>query len=103
MAPDRLLARRALREAKEQCCDAWVFRVLPDAVRTYAETLLQTVDCLSGAGPAVPVAASGLGDVHHLKRRLIMIMKGNTPRTLGWSSTLLMLGLSAALLPLSPT
>jgi beta-lactamase regulating signal transducer with metallopeptidase domain len=101
--PTVWLARLALREAEEQCCDAWVVWALPDAARTYAETLLQTVEFLSGAGSAVPVAASGLGHLHQLKRRLIMIMQGTTSRTLGWTGALLVLSLSAALLPLSPT
>jgi hypothetical protein len=101
--PTVWLARRALREAEEQSCDAWVVWALPDAVRTYAETLLQTVDFLSGAGSSVPVGASGLGHLHQLKRRLTMIMKGTTSRTIGWAGGLLVLTLSAALLPLSPT
>ncbi len=32
-----------------------------------------------------------------------MIMQGKTPRGLGWTGLLTMLGLSALLLPLSPT
>ena len=97
------IARHALREAEEQCCDAWVVWAFPDATRTYAEALLETLDFLSGAGPAAAVAASGLGPVHHLKRRMTMIMQGTTPRALTWSGLLAVLGLSAMLLPLSPT
>ncbi len=97
------IARHALREAEEQCCDAWVVWAFPDATRTYAEALLETLDFLSGAGPAAAVAASGLGPVHHLKRRMTMIMQGTTPRALTWSGLLAVLGLSATLLPLSPT
>jgi beta-lactamase regulating signal transducer with metallopeptidase domain len=97
------IARQALREAEEQCCDAWVVWTFPDAARTYAEALLETLDFLAGAGPAAAVAASGLGPVHHLKRRMTMIMQGTTPRTLTWSGLLAVLGLSAMLLPLAPT
>lgn len=96
-------ARWALREAEEQCCDAWVVWTCPDALRAYAETLLDTVDFLSETGRAAPLAASGFGDAHHLKRRLTMIMQGKTPRGLGWTGLLAMLGLSTLLLPLSPT
>src|SRR5262249_33309839 len=32
--------RRALRDAEEQCCDAWVVWTFPEAARSYAETLL---------------------------------------------------------------
>lgn len=97
------VARRALREAEEQCCDAWVVWACPDAVRTYAETLVETVEFLAEARTALPLAASGFGHVHHLKRRIRMIMQERTPRTLSWTGTLTMLGLSAALLPVSPT
>ncbi|SIO65552.1 Signal transducer regulating beta-lactamase production, contains metallopeptidase domain [Singulisphaera sp. GP187] len=97
------IARWALREAEEQCCDAWVVWTCPDALRAYAETLLDTVDFLSETGHAAPLAASGFGHAHHLKRRVTMIMQGKTPRDLGWTGLLTMLGLSALLLPLSPT
>jgi bla regulator protein blaR1 len=96
-------ARRELREAEEQCCDAWVVWAFPDAARTYAETLLEAVDFLSGPAPAVPSLASGLGQAQHLKRRLTMILRGTTHRTLNRSGALAVLGLSALMLPLSPT
>ena len=96
-------SRRALHEAEEQCCDAWVVWAIPGAARTYAEALLDTVDFLSGAEPSVPWAASGLGHVRHLKRRLVMILNGTTPRALSWSGILATLGLCAAMLPLSPS
>jgi len=38
-----------------------------------------------------------------LKRGMTMIMQGTTPRTLNWSGLLAVLGLSATLLPLSPS
>jgi hypothetical protein len=38
-----------------------------------------------------------------LKRRLVMILNGKTPRALSWSGLLATLGLCAALLPLSPS
>jgi bla regulator protein BlaR1 len=97
------IARHALREAEEQCCDAWVVWAFPDAARTYAGALLEAVDFLSGIEPALPLAASGLGQFGHLKRRMTMIMQGTTPRALTWSGLLAVLGLSATLLPLSPT
>ncbi len=73
-------ARRELREAEEQCCDAWVVSTLPGTGRTYASALLDTLDFLSSAPAAVPPLASGLGQVSDLKRRLTMIMRGTTPR-----------------------
>jgi beta-lactamase regulating signal transducer with metallopeptidase domain len=96
-------ARRALREAEEQCCDAWVVWALPASARAYATALLQTVDFLSGARAGLPVAASGLGHLACLKRRLIMIMQEPKPRTLSWAGRLAVLGLGAMLLPLAPS
>jgi beta-lactamase regulating signal transducer with metallopeptidase domain len=97
------LARRALREAEEQCCDAWVVWALPRSAQAYATALLQTVDFLSGARPAVPMAASGIGHLSCLKRRLTMIMQASTPRGLSRAGRLAVFGLAAILLPLVPT
>jgi beta-lactamase regulating signal transducer with metallopeptidase domain len=95
-------ARRALREAEEQCCDAWVVSTLPGAGRTYASALIDTLDFLSTTQPAVPPLASGLGQVADLKRRLTMIMRGTTPRALSWPGCLAVLGVAAFFLPLLP-
>jgi hypothetical protein len=96
-------ARRAMREAEEQCCDAWVVWAEPKAARAYATALLETVDFLTGARPVLPPAASGIGHVTHLKRRLIMIFQGMTPKGLSWAGRLTILGLAGILLPLAPT
>jgi hypothetical protein len=95
-------ARREIREAEEQCCDAWVVWLLPTAAREYALAIVTTLDFLSGARPAVPLAASGIGPVHSLRRRLTMIMQGKTPRALSLAGFLGVLGLAAVLLPWLP-
>jgi beta-lactamase regulating signal transducer with metallopeptidase domain len=95
--------RRALREVEEQCCDAWVVWMFPSHARTYAETLLDTVDFLNPVAKPEPLLASGFGKVQHLRKRLTMVMLGTTPRTLGWSGTLGALALAGLLLPMSPT
>jgi beta-lactamase regulating signal transducer with metallopeptidase domain len=95
-------ARRELREAEEQCCDAWVVAILPGAGRAYATALLDTLDFLSAARAAAPPLASGIGQVADLKRRLTMIMRGDTPRALTWPASLVVLGLGALLLPMLP-
>ncbi len=97
------LARRQLREVEEQCCDAWVVSLLPGAGRAYATALVETLDFLSDDLPAAPLLASGIGPVADLKRRLTMIMRGTTPRSLGWGSTLALFALGALLLPSLPT
>ncbi len=96
-------ARRELREAEEQCCDAWVVSTLPDTGRTYASALLDTLDFLSTAQVAVPPLASGLGQIADLKRRLTMIMQGNTPRSLTWPGCLAVVALGLAVLPMLPS
>jgi beta-lactamase regulating signal transducer with metallopeptidase domain len=94
---------RELREAEEQCCDAWVVWAFPKAARAYATALMKTVDFLSETQTALPAAASGMGPVHDLRRRLTMIMRGTTPRRLSGSGLLAMLALGAFFLPLLPT
>jgi beta-lactamase regulating signal transducer with metallopeptidase domain len=96
-------ARRELREAEEHCCDAWVVWALPAAADVYATALVEAVTYLSNARPALPLAASGIGQMHLLKRRVTMIMRGTTPRALSAAGCLAVLGLAAVLLPLYPT
>jgi beta-lactamase regulating signal transducer with metallopeptidase domain len=95
-------ARRQLQEAEEQCCDAWVAAVLPESAPAYAAALIETVSFLSRAPLALPIAASGVGPVPQLKRRLTMILQGKTPPRLSWWGALAVL-VGAALLPLLPT
>ncbi|HMC65547.1 MAG TPA: M56 family metallopeptidase, partial [Gemmataceae bacterium] len=96
-------ARREIREAEEQCCDAWVVWALPAAAKAYALALVETVDFLAEARPVLPPVASGIGHIHTLKRRLTMIMRGTTPRALTWGGLVAVLGLATTLLPLTPT
>ncbi|MCS6851913.1 MAG: M56 family metallopeptidase [Gemmataceae bacterium] len=96
-------ARRELRNAEEECCDAWVIWTLPGSARAYARALLQTLEFLSSARPGLPAAASGVGQVPVLKRRLTMILNGTTPRP--WTRTGLaaLAALAAPLLVLQAT
>lgn len=96
-------ARRQLREVEELCCDAWVVWALPRAARAYARALIETVDFLSETRAVLPAAASGIGHIQGLKRRVTMILKGNTPRALSLGGLIAVLGLGAVLLPLLPT
>ncbi len=80
------IAGRELREAEEQCCDAWAIWALPDAAKAYARALMDTVDFLARRNAPLPMGASGIGQVHDLRRRLIMIMRGTTPRKLSTAS-----------------
>ncbi len=98
-------ARRALREAEEQCCDAWVVWAMPDRARTYAAALLAAVEFVSGARsvPTAASATSGNGHVSCLKRRLRMILSAKTPKGLSWAGRIAVLGIAALLLPLAPS
>jgi len=92
-------ARHELHEAEEHCCDAWVVWTLAGADRAYATALLQTVAFVSQSPCPLPAAASGIGQVRHLRRRLTMIMQGKTPRSLSWAGFLAIVGLGVLLLP----
>jgi beta-lactamase regulating signal transducer with metallopeptidase domain len=95
--------RQAMREAEEQCCDAWVMWALPAARRAYASALVEALDFLAGARPVLlPPAACGLGQFQTLKRRLTMILTGTTPHALSRLGFLAVLGLGF-FLPVVPT
>jgi hypothetical protein len=96
-------ARRSLRDAEEQCCDAWVVWTFPDAAKSYAETLLATLDFLNPSDQPEPILASGFGKVHHLRKRLTMIMNGNVPRLVSAWGALGSLAMAAVLLPVGAT
>jgi WD40 repeat protein/beta-lactamase regulating signal transducer with metallopeptidase domain len=95
-------ARRELRRAEEECCDAWVTHVLPDAGPDYATALLDTIDFLADARP-FPAMASAVGDAASLRVRLLAILAGRRPARLSRSvrATVFLLGIG--LLPLGPT
>jgi hypothetical protein len=98
-------ARRELREAEEQLCDAWVVWVLPEARRAYASALVDTVEYLSELSPcrpSLPPLASGLGEVQNLQRRIVMIMRGSVPRRLTRLALAFGIGGAACLLALTP-
>lgn len=72
-------ARRNLRIAEEQACDALVVRKLANQSRVYAESLLKTVEFLARQDPAVPLLATGAIGTARLKERVTMILKKKTP------------------------
>lgn len=95
------LACRELREAEEQCCDAWVVSSLPDQKKTYATALIDVLDFLSPAAVSAPLGC-GLSPVADLKRRLTMILSGSPSPRLGRSAGLGLAVLAAVVLPLVP-
>ena len=103
------LARKELRRAEEQCCDAWVLWAMPGTFQNYAHALLQTVEFVSvradrpSALSSAPALASGMGQFSDLKGRLTMLKYGNVSRALSFGGMVLVFGLGALLLPVSPT
>jgi TolA-binding protein len=119
-------ARRELRDAEEQCCDAWVVWLLPGANRNYAAALLDTLEFISAPSPAdapgvacnligrrrhrrrprhhrrVPSWASGMGEFHRLKRRLLMIKTAKVSRRLTGAGLTSVFALAGLLLPVAP-
>jgi beta-lactamase regulating signal transducer with metallopeptidase domain len=93
---------RQLREAEEQCCDAWVVWTLPNSGHSYAAALVETLDFLSRSPKLLPLGASGIEALGTLKRRLSMIVREQTsramPRWVFWTVALS----GVALLPLLP-
>ena len=96
-------ARRELREATEQCCDAWVVWSMPRAAVSYAAALVEAVEFISTTRPAVPALASGMGQFTDLKRRLVMIKQGNARRALSRPGLAAVCCAAGLLLPLAPS
>lgn len=95
--------RRGLRESEEQCCDAWVVWTLPAARKAYADVLVDTVEFLSTSRSALPALASGLGEVRHLRRRVVMIMQSTAPRRLSRLGLMAGLAIALGLLSIAPS
>ena len=94
--------RHSLRDAEEQCCDAWVVWAFPDAAQSYAETLLETLDFLNrspsraAAGQRTRQGSSSAKEVDHDH-------DGYDIRVLGVRGTLGLLALAGVLLPVGAT
>ncbi len=99
--PVAWIARRQLQRAEEECCDAWVLQVLPDAAAAYARTILEAVDFLNTDRRPSPVLASGLGPVHALERRFEMILHTRPAHRGGLMAKCALMLLALVVLPLS--
>ena len=79
-------ARSGLRQAEEDCCDAWVLWALPNEAKSYANALLKTLDFLSSKPSPVPITACGFGEsngIKQIKRRFEMILRKRLPHQMG--------------------
>jgi beta-lactamase regulating signal transducer with metallopeptidase domain len=97
------LTRRELHAAEEECCDARVIDVLPGSGRAYALALVQTLAFLSPSRrPPLPVAASGVGPVPQIQRRLMMILGNQSSPSLTRLGGMALLTLAVLGLPWAP-
>ncbi len=66
-------AARQLRELEDQCCDAIVLHSAPQAAKSYATALLDTLDFLSDRSIAAPLGATAARSSASLARRIAML------------------------------
>ena len=91
-------AGRQLRQAEEECCDAWVVWVMPEKRRAYGETLLHTVEYLTRrVVAAIPAGTSFLGC--QLKRRIEMVMNRSADRSMSLTALACVLIVGMLVLP----
>lgn len=94
--------RKGLHESEEQCCDAWVTDLLPSERKSYANTLVDTLEFLSGTSTALPVLASGATSLPLMQRRLHMILHRSTRPATSRKARLALGALGLALIPIGP-
>jgi beta-lactamase regulating signal transducer with metallopeptidase domain len=91
--------RAELREQAELACDAWVISAVPHGRRAYAESLLALSVLEVPGTPAMPTLAARARNRRLLERRLVMIMKGQSPLRLSATGVLAIALLAGATLP----
>lgn len=92
------LARCKLREAEEECCDAWVVWMLPHERRDYGEALLKTIEFLTDRPVMRVTGGSTFGSAFY-KRRIEMILKQNISRKMSWKASVLVATFAVCILP----
>lgn len=99
-------ARYHLQEAEEECCDAKVVSQLPGASRTYAEAILRTLHFLSApaavelrSSSGIPATASGAIRAQSLKRRVVLILRGDVADALPDKTKALVVAFACVVLP----
>ena len=96
-------ARHELQKAEEECCDAWVVQGMPEIAPHYAELIVETVAYLSQPpSPVLPPLASGLGQIKHVRKRLIAILGKPASPKLSLVSGLSLALAGSFLLPIIP-
>lgn len=98
--PTVWIARRRLRRAEEAACDALVLRIRPSARRTYAESLLRTIELTTPAATAT--FATGSANSRQMKERITMILK-NSDNNAPHSALMLAIGFALLAMLVGPT
>lgn len=92
-------AARQLQEFEDQCCDAMVVDLAPDAAKSYATALLDTLDFLCEGSTAAPLGATAAKSSFSLTRRIAML------KNRSWTARLtvgrFMLLVTAAAIPMA--
>lgn len=94
-------ASRQLRQAEEECCDAWVVWVMPEKRRVYGETILYTLEYLTGQViVSMPVGTAFPGC--QLERRIEMVMSRTAERGMSLTALACALAMGMFILPVGP-
>lgn len=94
-------ARCQIQQAEEECCDAWALWAFPDQPHLYAQTLMDTVDFLSGSTEPKHVIVTAFSQGKPLKRRIEMIMSSRRFHQLSWQVRAVLVLLALAVLPMA--
>ncbi len=101
--PVAWFASRKMREAEEQCCDAWVVWALPENRRSYGEALSATVDFLAADQDRLPALMGGQMGKYLFKRRVEMIVKHELTHSMSWLGRIAIVLIAILALPLAAT
>jgi TonB family protein len=95
-------ATRRVRTAQELCCDERVAELLPGHRRSYADTLVETAQFLSGRRLPLGSPARAMADLSQLKGRIQMIMSTDRIRRLSLPVRLTAAAILLVVLALTP-
>ncbi|WP_010582468.1 M56 family metallopeptidase [Schlesneria paludicola] len=93
-------ASHQLRQAEEECCDAWVVWALPNGQRSYGKALLWTVQFLAERR-VVPVVVGAAFGGSHVKRRIEMVMTRKLNRKMSWGALFMVVISAFCVLPVA--
>jgi beta-lactamase regulating signal transducer with metallopeptidase domain len=93
------IVRKQLHETAEMACDAWVIWALPERRREYAETLVRAAEMNVKRLVASPLMGMGAGPAVAFERRLLMILRKQTPHRTPLAALAAIILLAVAITP----